>query len=318
MHEFIQELKRVHADLGRIPSRNLFRIHSRLPNSIEQRLFGTWQEALAAAGLAEQPENIPKAQAPKLLYLDIETKPIKAWVWDIFDQNIPLEMIIEDWSVLSICWKWGHEEEPNYVDVSEEGHYTHERKMLEAVFKVLDECDVLITQNGKRFDEVRLNAKFEEYGMGRPSFYKHIDTYRIKKRHLGFTSKKLEYSTNKLNEKYKKQKHDKYPGNKLHLECLAGNKEAWADMRVYNTFDVLSLEELYVKHLRKWDNTINYGVYLRKTCCVNCGSENIILQEKLSFTKSAVHLLFKCSDCGSYSQSRENELNKQEKRRLLK
>ncbi len=34
---------------------------------------------------------------PKVLYVDIETKPLKAWVWGTFDQNIPLEMLIEDW-----------------------------------------------------------------------------------------------------------------------------------------------------------------------------------------------------------------------------
>ena len=43
---------------------------------------------------------------PKVLYVDIETKPIKAWIWGTFNQNIPLNMIIEDWSVLSWSAKW--------------------------------------------------------------------------------------------------------------------------------------------------------------------------------------------------------------------
>ena len=45
---------------------------------------------------------------PKVLYLDIETKPIKAWIWGTFNQNIPLNMIIEDWSVLSWSAKWAN------------------------------------------------------------------------------------------------------------------------------------------------------------------------------------------------------------------
>ena len=55
---------------------------------------------------------------PKVLYVDIETKPLKVWAWGTFNQNIPLNMIIEDWSVLSWSAKWADspDDEVMYMD----------------------------------------------------------------------------------------------------------------------------------------------------------------------------------------------------------
>src|SRR5688500_19264039 len=44
--------------------------------------------------------------APKVLIFDIETAPIEAYVWDIWNQNVSLEQIKEDWAVLSWSAKW--------------------------------------------------------------------------------------------------------------------------------------------------------------------------------------------------------------------
>jgi hypothetical protein len=52
--------------------------------------------------------------------------------------------------------------------------------------------------------------------------------------------------TDKLCTTHKKKRHAKFPGFELWRECLAGNHEAWDEMREYNIDDVLSLEELYL------------------------------------------------------------------------
>ena len=43
---------------------------------------------------------------PRILTLDIETAPIEAYCWGIWEQNIGLDMIIRDWSILCFCAKW--------------------------------------------------------------------------------------------------------------------------------------------------------------------------------------------------------------------
>ncbi len=47
-----------------------------------------------------------KNKGPKVLVFDIETKPLLGYVWSIWEQNVSLNMINTDWSVLSWSAKW--------------------------------------------------------------------------------------------------------------------------------------------------------------------------------------------------------------------
>jgi DNA polymerase elongation subunit (family B) len=206
-----------------------------------------------------------KRDVPKVLYVDIETKPLKAWVWGTFDQNIPLEMLIEDWSVLSWSAKWANsgESEVIYMDNrNKKGDaLVNDKALLKPLWKLMDEADIIIGQNSDRFDLPKLNARFIEHDMGCPSEFKSIDTYKMAKK-FGFTSNKLAYMTAKLNKKYKKQDHSDFKGFKLWDECIKGNPKAWKSMETYNKYDVLSLEELFLK-LSEFIKTENVTSALR-------------------------------------------------------
>jgi uncharacterized protein YprB with RNaseH-like and TPR domain len=105
---------------------------------------------------------------------------------------------------------------------------------------------IVVAQNGVRFDVKKINARFVLLGMPPPSPFRVVDTMLEARRHFGFTSNKLEWMTDKLCTTHKKKRHAKFPGFELWRECLAGNHEAWDEMREYNIDDVLSLEELYL------------------------------------------------------------------------
>lgn len=202
----------------------------------------------------------------KCLVFDIETSPIKAYVWGLKDQNISLNQIVEDWKVLAWGAKWLGETKVHYEDVRSKS----EKSLLIGIWRLLDEADIVITQNGQSFDSRRLNARFIQHGMQPPSPYKHIDTYLLIKRAADFTSNKLEYLTAKLCKKYKKLDHGKFPGMALWNECLKGNKKAWDEMKVYNIHDVLSTEELYMK-IRAWGPKNMPNVYNTQALCRVCG-----------------------------------------------
>lgn len=316
-HYLIGKLKELASELGRIPMMHEFTAkYSRVDIF---GLFGTYDKMLMAAGLMGMVADVKfKHRQPKILVLDIETKPIKAWVWALFDQNIGIDMIIEDWSVLSWAAKWVGNDNIFYQDLSGNKDYNKDELIIRGIWEMLNECHICITQNGIKFDEKKLNAKFEEYGLGAPSPYRHIDSLRIMRKHLGLTSKKLAFATDKYNKKYKKLKHEKYPGISLWLECLAGNQDAWACMKEYNIWDVLALEELYLEHLRKWDKSINFGVYTGSVnCCPTCGG--IDLEEKdFTYSKSAAFQNYQCKSCKSYCQSKHNELPKSLTKGLMK
>lgn len=204
---------------------------------------------------------------PKVLVFDIETSPITAYVWGLKDQNISLGQIIQDWKVLAWGAKWLGQSSVLYQDVRR----ISEKTLLKGIWKLLDEADIVITQNGKSFDSRKLNARFISYGMLPPRPYKHIDTYLLAKGAADFTSNKLEYLTEKLCKKYKKTSHAKFPGMSLWKECLKGNSKAWDEMKVYNTLDVLSTEELY-NVIRAWGPKNMPVMFRSASTCAVCGS----------------------------------------------
>lgn len=263
-------------------------------------------------------ETVVEQTAPKVLLFDIETAPLLGYVWGLWENNVGLNQIHTDWYVLSWSAKWlgAPENQVMYMDQRNSKNIEDDSKMLKVIWDLLNEADVVITQNGIRFDVPKLNARFIQNGFPPTSSFRHIDTARIAKSKFGFTSNKLEYMTDKLCTKYKKSKHKKFSGFELWKECLGGNIEAWQEMEEYNKYDVLSLEELYHK-LAPWDKTINFNVYSEDFIhrC-SCGSSEL-RSAGYHYTNRGKYKKQVCLNCGKEHRDTENLLSK-EKRKSLK
>lgn len=256
-------------------------------------------------------------KSPKVLLMDIETKPILAYVWGLWENNVSLNQIHTDWSVLSWSAKWLGDsvDKIMYSDQRKAKNIDNDKRILKQIWKLLDKADIVIAQNGKAFDHKKLNARFILNGMQPPSTYKIIDTMLIAKKHFAFTSNKLEYMSEQLCTKYTKLKSKKFPGFDMWLQCIAGNGAAWKEMEKYNKHDVLALEELYNK-LIPWDNTINFNVYSEDTKIrCTCGSTKFS-KNGYAYTATGKFKRFKCKKCGSETRSRVNELSKEKKASL--
>lgn len=256
---------------------------------------------------------------PKVLIFDIETAPILGYVWGLWENNLGLNQVKSDWHILSWAAKWLGDpvSKTMYKDQRHAKKIENDKDLLKGIWELLDEADIVITQNGKSFDQKKLNARFILNGMSPPSSYRHIDTKQLAKKHFAFTSNKLEYMTDKLCVKYKKIKHSKFGGFELWTQCLAGNMKAWKEMEKYNKYDVLSLEELYNK-LAPWDNTIDFNVYheTEKKVC-NCGSfsfrnKGYIYSNTGKFTRHV------CNACGRETKGKVNLFTKDKKAALRK
>lgn len=254
---------------------------------------------------------------PKVLSLDIETSPIEGRVWGLFKQNVGLNQIIKDWNILSFCAKWLHSDEVIYKDLRDADNIADDTELVRELWDLLDEADIVIAQNGKRFDVPKINARFVMLGLKPPSPYKVIDTLLMAKQQFGFTSKKLEYMTDKLCTT-KKRKHEKFPGMELWNQCLAGNLEAWEEMRLYNIDDVVSMEELYLI-MRPWYvGHPNVAIYFKDDeptlRCPKCGSDHVKV-DGFTFTQAGKYERVHCQDCGGWSRGRYT-LNSMEERRV--
>lgn len=258
----------------------------------------------------------------KILCFDIETSPLVVFSWSKGDVTISDEMIIENFSVLSWSAKWvgAPTNTVMYDDVRGQKNLRDDKRILQGIWNLLDEADIVLSQNGKRFDVKKLNARFIKHGMKPPSKYGHIDTLLVSRKHFAFDSHKLGSMTDQLCTKFKKSGHKKFPGFSLWRECMNGNIEAFKEMEDYNKMDVLSLEELYVDHLRVWDDTLNFNVFHDEEMeYCSCGSTDfLLLKDKYVTTKVSRLQQYRCKSCGKLHTSRENLLTKDKKKALMK
>lgn len=261
-------------------------------------------------------------QSARIVTLDIETAPITAYVWGLFKQFVGLEQIIHDWSILSVTWKWLGDTKIHYVDTYEGGKAKDIRddsKLLLKLWEVLDEADIVVTQNGIQFDIKKINARFIEAGMSPPSPFRQVDTKVEAVKVARFTSNKLAWLAKVVNGSAK-DKHAEFPGFELWAECLKRNPKAWAAMKKYNPIDVIETEALYLR-LRPWivghPNVGNF-LSLDEPTCPKCGSENV-QQRGWARTQTGLYKRMKCMDscCGGWSRTRYTENTIAERKALL-
>lgn len=255
---------------------------------------------------------------PKIITLDIETSPIIAYAWGLFKQYIGLDQVIRDWSVLSYSAKTLGVDKVRYMDVSEQEDFYDDRAIMQALWHELDDADIVVTQNGIRFDHRKINARFIALGMKPPSPYKCIDTKVEAQKVAAFTSNKLEWLARVLTDE-RKSAHSKFPGFKLWLECLKGNKEAWAEMRKYNPQDTVATEEVYLKLRPYIIGHPNLNVYDddEDKRCPNCGSKHVE-RRGFRYTQTGKYSRYHCGDCGAWSRGGYTENTVAKRKSLLR
>ena len=240
-------------------------------------------------------EGDVKEEFPACLVMDIETLPIKAYTWGPWQQDIHKEQIIADWSVL--CWSAKWLDDPRMITdclTQKEALARDDRRICQSMWKLLDDSDVVIAQNGRRFDLPKLNTRFWKWKLGQPSSYKIIDTLDAAKRTFGMTYNSLDYLGEYLGAG-RKLKTD----FQLWIDCDHGNKDALARMSEYNQQDVILLEEVYLK-MRGWiPNHPKFTTYAKiiGVCpvCMNDDIKNIGL-----YTANVKQYQeFRCGKCGS-------------------
>lgn len=246
------------------------------------------------------------ANAPRILTLDIETAPIESFHWALWDQNIGLNQIKCDWTILSFSAKWLDRKKVIYMDTGGRGvaKVRDDSLLLEALWALLDQADIVVTQNGKSFDIKKINARLFENGFKPYSPIRQVDTKLVAKKTFGFTSNKLEWMTR--HQAAKKLKRKQFPDFTLWVECLKDNPKAWAEMKPYNIVDTLSTELLYLR-MRPWiEGHPSVTAYNDNTevACPKCGS-NKVQKRGRAVSQTGEYNRYQCQGCGGWSRSRK-------------
>lgn len=238
---------------------------------------------------------------PKILTLDIETGPHTVHTWGLWDQNVSINQIIESGRV--ICWaaKWyGHKN----VEFRSDHHDGHDAQ-IQRMWELLNEADITVGFNHKRFDLRHLNREFWLQGLAMPSPSKPVDLLPAIKRFMLFPSNKLDYVSQQVGIGAKV----KHEGFGLWTACLAGDAEAWKRMRKYNVQDVRLTEQLYDR-MRGWLPQHPHHLTADSTddrprcnqCWMLKGKGYNLVRNGTNLAQQITYVLYSCQDCGANVQ----------------
>ena len=246
---------------------------------------------------------LPVLGPPKILLLDIETLPLESYTWGTRKQFINPGQVIKDWSI--VCWAAKFLFDKKVYGQAVTGEEAKNRKddsILGGMWELVNEADIVITQNGDRFDMKKLNTRWLVNGFPPPMPYRSMDILKTLWSQFSFTYSKLDWVADVLG-----------VGRKIETEfewwaeSSQGNEKYIKMMLDYNKVDVTLLEDVYMK-VRPWiKNHANMNVWsITGTVCPTCGNTNLNWNGTYS-TPLALYRAFRCEECGATGRSTRKE-----------
>lgn len=241
---------------------------------------------------------------------------MKTLIWDVECTDLELSVrtyqlknytkyfkpdtIVRDWTLLSIAWKWLDDKNTEVIAVDHKDPLNDEYIVRE-FHKVLNQADVLIGHNMKRFDYKKFNTRAICYDLPPISPPLIIDTLAAAKSNFSMTSNELDYLAKKLKVPVKKM--DAPDWDKV----LNGDKKEINYMKRYNKADVV-VSELVYKKMRPWiTNHPNIFPIVRDIkgnpvfVCRKCASSNLAKSKDRHYPSGRSRRQWQCKDCFSYT-----------------
>jgi len=264
--------------------------------------------------LAGKQENTLKL--PKILIFDIETSPLKAYIWasNMWGINVNEGQVLSEWFMLTWSAKWLFD--PKVLSdrlTGREAKNEDDSRIVKNLWNLLNEADIVIAHNGDRFDVPNMNTRFIVNGLPPTAPYQTIDTVRVARRQFGFTHNNLNALARVFGFESKLE-----TNFQLWKDCVNGEERALREMEVYNNEDVRLLEEVYLK-IRPWVHSHpNLGLYVDaiEPVCSNCLSVNLDKTDKFYYTPTGRYELYRC-ECGAYVRVRSSSVPKDKRKDLV-
>ena len=266
-------------------------------------------------------ENVRKATPPpsrsgaKILLLDIETSPLEFFGWSLKQNGyIPHDHIIKEWGILSWATKWLYGSKISSAVVShKDAKKRVDRSIIQEIWDLVDEADILVAHNLTGFDRKKLNARFIANGLYPTTSCQWVDTLQHSRKEFGFSSHKLDHLS-RMFETSQKEKTE----HSLWRRCVgkngAGNdiadrKAALQEMLHYNKSDIFALEEIYLILLPWMRSHPNMGLYADSDVplCTNCGFSGLTWKGHY-YTPMGKYREFRCNRCHSPGRDRKADM----------
>jgi len=244
-------------------------------------------------------------KTPKIVLLDIETLPLIAATFSLYPESINHDNIISDWSVICVCWKYLDKPTIYSSSILDDPKafkedVNNDFVVISKVREILQDADVVIGHNVKKFDLKKFNARLIYHGLDPlPSGILVLDTLTEVRKVAAFTSNRLDYLSKHLIGDGKIE-----TSKGLWLRVLKGEKQAVKDMTAYCKNDVKILEDVYLKLRPYMKSHYHTGVLHgedKQHSCPKCGSIDL-KNSKIRFSSAGIKKIQKqCNTCHAYS-----------------
>lgn len=230
---------------------------------------------------------------PRILFLDIETRPAVVYSWSLFDVTVGIDQIIDPGGTICFGAMWAGERKVQFYSDWQHGH----DEMVRQAHRLFTEADAIVTYNGDRFDIPKLQGEFITANLPPPPPPTSIDVYKAVKK-LGLLSNKLAF-VGPLLTGDDKLKHE---GFRLWTKVIDGDPSAQRKMQKYCSQDVKLLERVYEKVKPYVRNHPHLG-FTSAGSCGACGSSRV-QRRGVRRTKASFIERLQCLDCGSWSDGK--------------
>jgi len=227
----------------------------------------------------------------RIVTFDIENMANLLWSWQVYGGTRGWNAIDVEfpWHIFCFAAKWykaktqifsinDYKGYKPFIVRHEDGSMTvnppDEYDLMLEMRDILDEADIVVGWNSKRFDVKKVQSKMIALGISPPSPFKQVDVMQEKKKLSQSNSNKLDDTGEEWGTGRKLQ-HEGWP---LWIGCAEGDLKAWSKMKRYCVQDVNLTEKNYL-HLRPWmANHPNVNHYSRDIkACSACGKAKSLI-----------------------------------------
>lgn len=236
---------------------------------------------------------------PKTLLYDLE---VTRQVVEGYGNKWEFKVVktLRDQQLMSFAYKWRGDKKVSYL--SRHDFPTYEAFVF-ALWELLDEADVVVAHNAKRFDNKMAMRFFIEAGLIPPSPYRTIDTLIVARSEFKFPGNSLNDLSAFLG--LGEKENITYADLETDFMTDKPSRKTLKLMEKYNKKDVELLEKLYLRMLPYIRNHPNLAIMSqRPNSCTRCGADHGIQSRGTMVTNAAVYRIFRCTTCGGTMRQR--------------
>lgn len=242
---------------------------------------------------------------PVILWYDIETSPLKAYVWGLGDQTVrhgQLDKSHSQYGIICVTYCFNDGKKAQAIDWGYEEQDT--AKVVAEFDEIIKKADVIIGKNNKRFDNKMLNAARMFAGLpGMPDWVnKTDDLEQLMRRYFRLPSQSLDYISAQLGY-----------GGKIKMEFQdwidiveknENGRKALDKMLKYGKKDVEDTRALWNHLSEHFDTKFNMNTF-NKTHegCKHCGGVNLV-KNGTRYSGGSRYAMYNCNDCMKYAGKR--------------